>query len=146
MYRSAFTFTIVILSPWLLILLANSQDPNNNMLATFELGFLGVSAGIGVARHLLAKPGYPLAIFSQGSGWPMSVGQSAVSTLPRLEFGEFADNLAALVILLRCLSKGQVVESYTELLRLREHISLRGDPKSVAWLLPAIDGAIGKKR
>ena len=65
-------------------------------------------------------------------------------TFQKLEFGDFADNLAALVVLLRCLAKGEITESYLELRRLQEHISLRGDQKSIAWLLPAIESAISK--
>jgi hypothetical protein len=67
-----------------------------------------------------------------------------VEYLRQVEFGDFSDNLEALVVFLRRLARGEIVESYTGLRRLQEYITQRGDPKSVAWLLPAIEGAIGK--
>lgn len=146
MYRSALSYLIVFLSPWLLIMLANRHDPNNKLFAAFQLGFVAVAIGIGVLWHLLSKGANPLTLFPQNGSSRVSANWVTGAHLRRIEFGEFADNLEALVILRSCLARGEIVESYPELVRLREHITLRGDPKSVALLLPAIDYAIGRTR
>jgi len=139
-------FLIVLLSPLVLILLANTNDPHNGLLLIFALGFVAVASGIGVLWHHRSNGGYLRTLF-----FPVDLSGTAARNDARvimrgIEFGDFADNLEALVLLLRCLASGEVVESYMGLCRLREHIILRGDPKSFAWLLPAIDGAIGRGR
>jgi hypothetical protein len=146
MYRSTLAFLMVMLSPWLYIMLTNWEDPHNGSLMAFELAFALVSGGIGVLWHLLSKGARPLTLFPRNDCSPFSRSKAGGQLSRHIEFGEFADNLEALLILLRCLSRGEVVESYSQLIRLREHILQRGDPKSVAWLMPAIDGALGKRR
>ena len=139
MNRSLLMFIIILLGPLFYILFATEQVPYNYLLLAFGLGFVAVAVAIGVLLHIQSNDDYIQTLFPQYRWSPVyGVG------LRQIEFGDFADNLAALGLLLHCLARGEILESYRELRRLREHISQRGDPKSVAWLLPAIDAAMGR--
>jgi len=146
MYHSLLMFLIVLLGPLVLILLANTNDPHNGFLLTFGLGFVAVASGIGVLWRNRSNGGYLQTLFFPVDFSRAAARKDATVIMRGIEFGDFADNLEALVLLLRRLARGEVVESYMGLYRLREHIILRGDAKSFAWLLPAIDGAIGRGR
>lgn len=146
MYRSLLMYLIVWISPLILILLANTRDPHNGLLLTIGLGFVTSAAGIGVLWHHRSSGGYLQTLFFSVDFSRAAARKDATVIMRGIEFGDFADNLEALVLLLRRLASGEVVESYMGLYRLREHIILKGDAKSSAWLLPAIDGAIGRGR
>jgi hypothetical protein len=70
---------------------------------------------------------------------------TAETTFRGDEYGNFYDCLEEFTKLVKRLASGDVVEAATKLGQLLEYITMRGDPKSYAWLRPAILSALGRK-
>jgi len=60
------------------------------------------------------------------------------------EFGDYADNRAALERAMMLLDAGAFREGHASLARLRSHIELTGEIKSQRWLLPVINREIAR--